>query len=83
MCQRRVIAQLAGLVPRDLVRLADRGEDFGLLDGVNAQVSFEIEIQIEHVDGIAGFFCDQSEHFLFDSIALLCGWHGRRFGFRR
>ena len=49
--QRREIAQFQILVTRNVVRLADGGEHFRLLDGVDAEIGFEIQVQIQHVVG--------------------------------
>ena len=59
--QSREIAQLEVRVARDVVRLADGGEHLGLLHGVDAEVGFEVEIQIEHVLRIAGLLDDDVE----------------------
>ena len=52
--QRRKVAQLEILVARNVVDLADGSEHLRLLDGVDAEVGFQIEIEIQHVLGIAG-----------------------------
>ena len=59
MRQGRVIAQLAILIAWDVVDFADGGEHLGLFNSVNAQIRFEIQVQIEHLLGIAGFFHHQ------------------------
>ena len=50
------------LIARNAVSLANRRKDLRLLNGVDAQVGFQIEIQIEHVNRIAGLLGDQSQH---------------------
>ena len=69
MRQRRVIAQLAVLVARNVVDLADGGEHFRLLDGVHAEVGFQIKIDIQHVFGIAGLLHHQVEDAFLHRIA--------------
>ena len=41
---------------------------FRLFDGVDAEVGLQIEIQIQHVFGIAGFLRNQIEHVSADGI---------------
>ena len=38
------VAELEGVVAFDVVAFADGGEDFGLFDGVDAEVGFEVEV---------------------------------------
>ena len=47
--QGREIAELQVRVARDVVGLADGGEHLGLLDGVDAEVGFQVEIEVQHV----------------------------------
>ena len=72
-----VIAQLAVLVARNVVSLADGGKDLRLLNCVDAQICFEIEVQIKHVHRITGFLGYQSQHSLFHRIALEIALRGR------
>jgi hypothetical protein len=48
---RREIAQLHRVVTLDVVVLADGGEDLGLLDGVDAEVGFEVKLGVQEVGG--------------------------------
>ncbi len=76
--QRGIVAQLAVLVARNVVDLANGREHFRLLDGVDAEVGFEIEIEVEHVGGIAGLLHHQRQDALLHGIARccrLCGFH--------
>ena len=66
--QCRIVAQLAVFIARDVVDLADGGEHFCLLDGVDAEIGFEIEIEIEHVVGIAGLLDHQRQDALLHRI---------------
>ena len=70
MCQGWIIAQLPVLVARNLVSLADGGKDLRLLNCVDAQIGFEIKIQIEHVNRITGFLGYQTQYSFFHWIAL-------------
>ncbi len=67
--QRGIVAQLAVLVARNVIRRADGREHFRLFHGVDAEVGFEIEIQIQHVFRIAGLLYDQRENAFLDGIA--------------
>src|SRR5271169_5061974 len=87
MGERGKVAQLDLVVACDAVSFADRSHHFGLLDGVDAEVSLKVEIEIEHVDGIARLLSDQGEDFFLDRIASFIwlrrcrrrGQHGLRF----
>ena len=68
--QRRIVAQLAVLIARNVVDLADGREHFGLLDRVDAEVGLEIEIQIQHVFRIAGLLYHQRENAFLDHRAI-------------
>jgi hypothetical protein len=48
------VAQLHRVVAFDAGSAAHRGEDFGLLDGVDAEVGFEVEVGVEQVGRVAG-----------------------------
>jgi hypothetical protein len=48
MGQSGIIAQLDVLVARDAVGPADGGEQLGLLDGVDAEIGFQIQFQVQH-----------------------------------
>ena len=58
------VAQLQVVVAGDAVGLAHGGEQLGLLDRVDAEVGFEIEVEVEHVLGVAGLLGHQGEHLL-------------------
>ena len=72
-----VVAELELVVAFDAVGFADGGEEFGLFDGVDAEVGFEVEIEIEHLGWVAGLFGDQRQDPCGDGIALRLG-SGRR-----
>ncbi len=61
MLEGRVVAELEFVVAFDVVGGADGGEEFGLFDGVDAEVGFEVEVEVEHVGWVAGLFGDESE----------------------
>ncbi len=63
-----VVAQGEVVVAFDVVFLADGGEGFGLFDGVDAQVGFEVEFEVEHLGRIAGLFGDDGEDLLDDRV---------------
>ena len=56
-----VVAELEFVVAFDAVFLADGGEQFGLFDGVDAEVGFHVEVEGQHVGGVAGLFGDQGD----------------------
>ena len=58
----RVVAQFQRVVAGDPVGLADLGEQFGLFDGVDAQVGFQVEVQVEQFGRVAGLLGDQRHH---------------------
>ena len=68
VCQGGIVAQLAVLVARNVVGRADGGEHFRLFHGVDAEVGFEIEIEIQHVDGIAGLLHYECEDAILHGI---------------
>ncbi|MEI2812172.1 MAG: hypothetical protein V9F00_18910 [Nocardioides sp.] len=47
-----------------LVVLADRGEDLGLLDGVDAEVGLEVEVGVEQVGRVTGELRDDVDDLL-------------------
>ena len=66
--QRRVIAQAQVVLARDVEGAANGLEGLGLLDGVNAQVSLQVEIEVEHLDGIARLTRHDLENLVGDRI---------------
>ncbi len=58
--QRRVIAQLQVVAARDVESVADSLEGLGLLDGVNAQVGFHVQVEVEHLQRVAGLLGDNA-----------------------
>ena len=66
--ERREVAQLELVVARDVVGLPHRREGLGLLHGVDAEVGLEVEVELEHVGGIAGLLGDDGEHTRFDRV---------------
>ncbi len=61
MRQRRKVAELHVFVAGDVVGGTHCGEHFCLLDGVDAEVGFEIEVQVQHVFRIASLLGDNLE----------------------
>ena len=58
MSERGIVAELAIFVARNVVDLADRGKHLRLLDSVDAEIGFEVQIEIEHVGRVAGLLDD-------------------------
>ncbi len=57
-----VVAQLELVVAFDVEAFADLGEDLGLFDGVDAEVGFEVEVEVEQVGGVAGLVGHHRDH---------------------
>ena len=72
------VAQFEGVVAGHTVVAADGGEDFGLLDGVDAEVGFQVEVDVEQVGRIAGEFGDDADDGVGQVVAggRGCGWRG-------
>ena len=68
MRQGGVVAQLAVLVARDVVDFADGRKHFRLFHGINPEIGFEIEIQVQHVSRIAGLLYGQSQDAILHRI---------------
>ena len=86
MRQRREVTQLEIGIARDVVHFADGGEHVRLLDRIDAQVRFEIQIQIQQVRRVAGLYRQQGQDTLLHRIAgpiLFSGCRGGRRGHRR
>ncbi len=66
-----IVSQFAILVAWNAVDLADGREHFRLFDGVNPEIGFEIEIQVQHVFRIAGLLHHQCENAFLDRSAPL------------
>ncbi|MEI2825285.1 MAG: hypothetical protein V9F04_02005 [Dermatophilaceae bacterium] len=73
MAQGREVAQFHGVVAFDLVVLADGGEDFGLFDGVDAEVGFEVKVGVEQVGRVAGQTGDDLGHLRDDGVTRVGG----------
>ena len=66
MRQRRIVAQFKVLIEWNVVELADCGDHLRLLHGIDAEIGFQIQVQIEHVLGIAGLLGDNLQYLLLD-----------------
>src|SRR5579872_1676467 len=83
MSKGREIPQLEILIPWNIVGSTNGGEHLGLLDGVDTEVGFQVEIKIKHVLRVSGFFGDNRENFHLDRVfdrclnLLLSGWNYR------
>ncbi len=67
------VAELEVVVAFELVVLADGGEDFGLFDGVDAEVGFEVEVGVQQVGGVAGHLGDDRGDRVDDVVTTRCG----------
>ena len=77
--ERREVAQLEAVVAGHAVVLADRGEDLGLLDGVDAEVGLQVQVEVEQFGRIAGELGDNAQHG-FGQLVPARGQRGRRSG---
>ena len=59
--QRRVVAQAQTLHLRDAERLTHRSKRLSLLDRVDAEIRFQVEVKVQHVLRIAGLLCHDTE----------------------
>ncbi len=66
------VAELEVVVAFELVVLADGGEDFGLFDGVDAEVGFEVEVGVQQVGGVAGHLGDDRGDRVDDVVTARC-----------
>ena len=60
--QRWVVAQAQALLLRDVEGLAHGLKGLGLLHRVNAQVRLQVQVQIQHVLGIARLVGHNTQH---------------------
>ena len=72
--QRREIAQLEIRIARDVEGRAHRGEHLRLFHGVDAEVGFQVEIQVQHVHRVAGLLGDNRQHLVLDGVAGGAAW---------
>jgi hypothetical protein len=68
VAQGRIVAQFQVLDALDAERLADGGEGFRLLDGINPQVSLKIEVEFEHLRRVAGLLRHDRQHLRSDRV---------------
>ena len=66
------VAELQVGVAFDAEVFADGREEFGLFDGVDAEVGFEVEVGVEHVGRVAGLVGDQCQHGRVDVLGFGC-----------
>ena len=81
----RIVAQLQVVAARDVEGAADGLEGLGLLDRVNAQVGFHVEVKVEHLQRIAGLLSHDGQHLVHDRVGGRSGSryrlrHGHRLG---
>ncbi len=64
-----VVAQLEVLLHRNVEGRADGGEGLRLLDSVDAQVGLQVQVQLQHVLGVAGLLGDDAQNRRLDCIS--------------
>ena len=78
VAQGGVVAQGQAVVAFDVVGGSDGGEGLGLLHGVDAEVGFEVQVDVEQVGGVAGLCGHDGHDLLLDPVP---GWRrGRGLG---
>ena len=68
MLQSGKVAQLEGIVARNVVGRTDGGEHFRLFDRVDAEIGLEIQVRIQHVRRIACLLGDDRHHLVLHRI---------------
>ena len=63
------VAQLQVLVAFDAEAFTHGGEDFGLFDGVDAEVGLEVQVEVEKFGGVAGHLGHDAHNGCGDIIA--------------
>ena len=58
---------------------ANFGEHLGLLDRIDAEIGFEVQVEVEHVGRIVGLLGDNPDHLFLDVIHSRSGGNGNRF----
>ncbi len=72
-----VVAEGEVVVAFDAVTVADGGEGFGLFDGVDSEVGFQVEVEVEHLGWVAGLFGHHRQHRVPHLIHLCRSCRGR------
>ena len=70
LAQGVVVLELQRLVEGDAEHLAQFAEEFGLFDGVNAEVGFHVQVGFEHLGGVAGLLRDDGRHLLQGTVLV-------------
>ena len=68
MGQCREVTQLEILIARNVVCSPYGRKHLRLLDGVNTEVGFQVEVKVEHVHGVAGFLGYDLQNFVLDGV---------------
>ena len=67
--QRWVVTQRDTVIAFDVPLLTDRGKHLSLLHRINTQISFQIQIPIQHVGRISGLGRNNRQHLVSDFVA--------------
>ena len=62
--QRRIVTEVDTFLNRNGERLTNGGKGFGLLDRVDAEIRFQIQVEVQHVLGIAGLLGHDTQDLL-------------------
>ena len=68
MSERRIVAQLEVVLAGNAKGLAHHRKHLGLLDRIDAQIGFQIEIELQHVARIPGLLRHDGQHLLHDGV---------------
>ena len=79
MADSRIIFKLNTFLLGNAVMLAHSGKQFGLFYRINTQVGFHIQVQVQHVFGVTGFFSYHRHNFFahLGRVQLAGGRFGR------
>jgi hypothetical protein len=62
------LAQCQVVVAFDAEPVADGGEDLGLFDGVDSEVGFQVQVEVEQLGRVAGHLGHDPDHRVGDLV---------------
>ena len=68
-----VIREDQVFLTRDGVVFANPGKEFSLFDRIDAQVCLEVEVEVQHLGGVAGLFADDFKKRRLYLVIVHCG----------
>ena len=64
VADRRIILELDTVLLGNTIVLTQGGKEFGLFDRINTQVGFHIQVNVQHIFGVARLFGHHADDFL-------------------